>query len=116
MFRNILIPTVSTLALAAVLSTQAQPFSGPRGPMEFSDMDLDSNGYVSPDEFARHRAARMSERAAQGRLLRNAAQAPSFEGWDTDSDGQLSRTEVTNGQQARFDERVAAGRPCRRNP
>jgi hypothetical protein len=104
---------VSLLALAAALSAQAQPFSG-RGPVAFGAMDLDGDGYVSPAEFSRHRDARMAERAAQGRLLRNAGRAPLFESWDENGDGRLSRGEVSTGQRARFANRGAGGRPCRR--
>lgn len=115
MYRKFLISTVSFLALAASLSSQAQPFGGQRGPIAFGAMDLDGDGYVSSQEFSQHRDTRMATRAAQGRLLRNAGQAPRFESWDTNGDGQLSRTEVATGQQARFAGRVSGGRPCWRN-
>jgi hypothetical protein len=101
----------SLLALAATLGVQAQPYPG-RGPMAFGALDTDGNGYVSSEEFAQHRTQRMAARAAQGRLLRNAGQAPGFARWDANGDGQLSATELTSGQEARWAARQAGGRPC----
>jgi hypothetical protein len=112
MYKRIVISAFSVLALATTLSAGAQPFGGPRGPVPFGALDLDNDGYVSTQEFSRHRETRMAARAAQGRLLRNAGQAPRFERWDTDDDGLLSAAELTNGQQARFAERGGGGRPC----
>jgi len=112
MYRKTPIFTVALLALTASLSAPAQPFGGPRGPMAFGAMDLDGNGYVSSEEFHQHRGERMATRAGEGRLLRNAGEAPRFESWDTNGDGKLSRTEVATGQQERIAERSAAGRPC----
>jgi len=115
MYRQILISTVSLMALAAALSTQAQPLGGPRGPVSFGAMDLNGDGYVSSQEFSQHRTARMAARAAQGRLLRNAGQAPHFESWDADDNGLLSRAELRTGQRMRFIERGAGGGPCWRH-
>jgi hypothetical protein len=112
MFKRTLIPACSLLAISAAFAAQAQPFGGPRGPVSFGVMDLDNDGYVSAQEFSQHRDVRMAERAAQGRLLRNAGQAPRFASWDLDGDGRLSRGEVVTGQQARFAGRGAGGRPC----
>lgn len=83
--------------------------------MAFGAVDLDGGGYVSSVEFSEHRDARMAGRAAQGRLLRNAGQAPRFESWDLDGNGLLSQSEVATGQQARFAARRGGGRPCWRN-
>lgn len=77
--------------------------------------DLDGNGYVSSRKFLQHRDARMAARAAQGRLLRNAGRAPSFESWDADDNGLLNAAEVTSGQQTRFAGRRSGSRPCCRN-
>ena len=114
MYKQILISAVSLLAVAVTLGAQAQPYGG-RGPMPFGTMDLNGDGYVSSGEFSQHRTTRMAARAAQGRLLRNAGQAPRFEHWDADGNGLLSVAEVTTGQQTRFAGRRAGGRPCWRN-
>ena len=114
MYKRALISAISLLTAAVTLGAQAQPYGG-RGPMPFGAMDLDGDGYVSTQEFSQHRSARMAARAAQGRLLRNASQAPRFENWDADGNGLLSLTEVSTGQQARFTGRRGGGRPCWRN-
>ena len=114
MYKRALISAISLLTAAVTLGVQAQPYGG-RGPMPFGAMDLDGDGYVSSQEFSQHRNARMAARAAQGRLLRNASQAPRFENWDADGNGLLSLTEVSTGQQARFAGRRGGRRPCWRN-
>ena len=114
MYKRVLISAISLLTAAVTLGAQAQPYGG-RGPMPFGAMDLDGDGYVSSGEFSQPRSARMAARAAQGRLLRNASQAPRFENWDADGNGLLSLTEVSTGQQARFAGRRGGGRPCWRN-
>ncbi len=114
MYKHILMSPVSLLAVTIALGAQAQPFAG-RGPMPFGAMDLDGNGYVSSRKFLQHRDARMAARAAQGRLLRNAGRAPSFESWDADDNGLLNAAEVTSGQQTRFAGRRSGSRPCCRN-
>ena len=115
MYKRILILVISLLAVGTAIGALAQPLAGSRGPMAFEAMDLDGDGYVSSGEFSEHRDARMAARAAQGRLLRKAGQAPRFERWDSDGNGLLSFTEVSTGQQTRFAERRASGRPCWRN-
>ena len=115
--------TLLTLALLATTGlVAAQPAFGPRGPVPFASVDTDGDGYVTSQEFQQHRAERMPARAAQGRLLRNAGQAPVFTAWDSDADGRLSRDELAAGQQARLQTRWqqpmgpgAGGRPCWRN-
>jgi len=80
-----------------------------RGPAAFSAVDLNGDGYVSPDEHATFRAQRMAANAQAGRLLRNAGSAPRFADIDANGDGRLSRIEM-----ARFRDKRTAGRPCNR--
>jgi hypothetical protein len=80
----------------------AQPLPGGRGPVPFGAMDLNDDGVISAQEFAEHRTQRQAVRAAQGRPMRNAGQAPRFEDWDGDGDGFLAPEELARGQQARF--------------
>lgn len=59
----------------------------------YSDLDFDGDNKVTAEEFYKFRAARMEERAAEGRKMKNAANAPAFEDLDVDSDGFLSAEE-----------------------
>jgi len=98
------------LALASGLctSTLAQPpVMGSGGgygnaAAVFDTMDRDGNGTVSAEEHAQFRAERLAVRSAQGRLLRNAGNAPSFQALDADGNGTLTRSEVMSAQQARM--------------
>lgn len=90
------------VTIAASGLASAQPLPGGRGPVPFSAIDSNQDGAISAQEFAEHRAQRQAARAAEGRPMRNAAQAPRFEDWDTDGNGQLTPQELSQGQQARF--------------
>ncbi len=89
-----------TITLAPV-DTQAEEIPV-RGPMPFAAYDKDGNGLISEDEFYLARSERMSKRAAEGRPMRGAANAPAFSDFDIDTDGQLSPDELAAGQQARM--------------
>jgi hypothetical protein len=99
-------PAALALGIAALLGLSgqvlAQPPQASFGPPAFGTIDLNGDGRVSTDEFAQHRAERMAARAAEGRPMRNAANAPTFESLDTDGSGFLTPAEVAQGQQARF--------------
>jgi len=99
-------PVALVLGIAALLGLSglvlAQPQQASFGPPAFGTMDLNGDARVSAAEFAQHRAERMAARAAEGRPMRNAANAPTFESLDTDGNGFLTPVEVTQGQQARF--------------
>lgn len=90
------------IGVAVPGSVSAQPPPGMRGPPTFADMDLNEDGAISAEEFAEHRAKRQAARAAQGRPMRNAGQAPRFEDWDKDGNGVLIPQELAEGQQARY--------------
>jgi hypothetical protein len=102
----------SILALALGMGASAGAFAqGPGGgtwggrgpgPAPFDLMDLDGNGGISAAEHAQFRAERQRAMAAQGRPMRNAANAPAFEAIDTDGDGQISPGEMTQMRQARM--------------
>ena len=115
MFRTRQILIQSIIALAVAMTASGAAFAqrpgvggwGGRGPgsAPFDLMDVDSNGGISAAEHAQFRAERQRALAAQGRLLRNAANAPAFEAIDTDGDGQISRAEMTTMRQARMADR-----------
>jgi hypothetical protein len=91
-----------------------------RGPIPFSTYDQDGNGLVSEVEFNAVRAERMAQRAADGRPMRNAANAPAFADFDADGDGNLTAEELTAGQQQRMGQRSKGQGPgsgnCRNMP
>lgn len=80
----------------------AQP--GARGDQRgipFSVLDMDGNGLVTEQEYNQARADFMVSRAAEGRPMRNAANAPGFEQMDINSDGVLNSEELTTARQLR---------------
>lgn len=80
-----------------------------RGPIPFTDFDKDGNGLISEEEFNAVRGERMATRAAEGRLMRGAASAPSFSELDTNGDGQLTQDELAAGQKAQMEKRHEMG-------
>jgi Ca2+-binding EF-hand superfamily protein len=64
----------------------------------FADLDQDGDSFISNDEFLAFHAARIQERAQQGREMKNAANATAFVDMDLDGDGRLSRDEFAAHQ------------------
>ncbi|MGB1262766.1 MAG: EF-hand domain-containing protein [Cognaticolwellia sp.] len=81
-----------------------------RGPIPFSSYDQDGNGLISEPEFNQIRSERMAIKAKQGRMMKNASNAPLFAYFDQDSDGQITEQELQNGQQAQLQKRGAKGK------
>ena len=61
----------------------------------YAELDANADDLVTSEEFYAFRAKRMSERAAEGRKLKNAKNAPTFEDLDLDGDGNLSAEEFS---------------------
>lgn len=96
-FKIILI--VSVLIAVAVLPFIARADShAPPPPPSFEKFDADGDGFVSEEEFNTMRAERMAARAAEGRPMRGAANAPPFSDFDSNGDGQLDVEEFTAGR------------------
>jgi Ca2+-binding EF-hand superfamily protein len=74
-----------------------------RGPMSYTAIDRDGNGFVSEEEFTAMNRERMEARMAQLRARCDAASARMFSRLDTNSDGQLSLEELESGQRARME-------------
>lgn len=64
----------------------------------YAELDANADNAVTSEEFYAFRAKRMSERAAEGRKLKNARNAPAFEDLDLDGDGNLSADEFSKHQ------------------
>lgn len=108
---NKTVPLGLMIAIASVISPlSAQSEELPeRGPIPFSAFDQDGSGYITQDEFDTVRAQRMADKAADGRPMRGAADAPSFSEFDKNADGQLSQDELAAGQQAQMEKRRSMG-------
>ncbi len=90
------------------LNTQSEEVPA-RGPIPFASYDLDSNNFISEEEFDSARAKRMAQRATEGRPMRGAANAPVFSELDKNNDGQLTRDELMAGQKAQMEKRQKMG-------
>ena len=67
---------------------------------QFSDFDLDSDGFITESEFNEGHAKKMSEMAASGHQMKHAGDAPGFAGIDTDADGKINEQEFSDHQAA----------------
>ena len=65
---------------------------------DFADFDTNRDGSISQDELNQYRASKLQQRAAEGRMMRNAANAQPFADIDTNKDGKIDATEFGNHQ------------------
>ncbi|MES9814116.1 MAG: EF-hand domain-containing protein [Candidatus Thiodiazotropha sp.] len=72
----------------------------------FSDFDMNGDGVLKQDEFEQARAKRISERASQGYLMRNLANAPTFASIDRDSNGVVTPDEFRAAQITHRQQRI----------
>lgn len=66
----------------------------------FADFDADKDGFISEAELNTGRSQRIAAQAADGRQLRNVANATSFADMDTSKDGKIDPTEFAAHQAA----------------
>jgi len=93
-FKAILI-VVMIFALV-MLPFVAKAESEPRhAPPSFAEVDKDGDGFISEEELAAFRAARMAAMAEEGRKMKGAAFAPPFTDIDSNGDGRLDEAEFT---------------------
>jgi len=64
----------------------------------YADFDLNGDGKILEEEFNQAHAARMAERAAEGRPMKNAGGFPGFSGLDANDDGVISEQELSTHQ------------------
>jgi hypothetical protein len=76
------------------ISVQAEEVPA-RGPIPFADFDLDGNGKIIESEFNEAHSKRISERAGEGRKMKNLGKSHSFSDIDTNDDGEISAEEFT---------------------
>ena len=82
-------------------STAGPGPGGGRGNMPaFADFDLDKNGRMTEAEFDEARAARMKQRAEEGRMMRGMADGCTFAEIDTNHDGSVTPEEFAVHQAA----------------
>lgn len=65
---------------------------------KFSEFDLNHNGYITKKEFTKARNLRMMKNSKQGKMMKNAGNAPSFRSIDTNHDGVITQREFKKHQ------------------
>jgi hypothetical protein len=68
----------------------------------FATYDLNNDGKITQKEFYDGQAERMTQKADEGKMMRNAGKAPTFESIDTNSDGVVTATEFNTHQTNRM--------------
>jgi hypothetical protein len=64
----------------------------------FASFDKNKDGTISEEEFYTTQADNMSKRAEDGRMMRNAPNAPAFSDIDADADGKITESELKDFQ------------------
>ena len=94
--------TVLVMALALAMAPAAFAAKpNDTGPISFKKMDANGDGIVSEAEFNKAHANRMSSRAEEGRMLKNAGQMAQFKQFDVNGDGKITAAEYTKTIRAR---------------
>ena len=93
---------VAVLALAVICSTPSLAADGHKGKgmnrPTFEYFDRDGDGRITNEEFYEARSERIAQRVAEGRKMKNLANAPSFDDIDADDDGFVSPEEFSTHQ------------------
>ncbi|MBN2781979.1 MAG: EF-hand domain-containing protein [Campylobacterales bacterium] len=68
----------------------------------FANFDKNNDGVVTEDEFYATQGENMSQRAEQGKMMKNASNAPAFTDIDANNDGEISPDELKDFQYNRM--------------
>ena len=68
----------------------------------FTTYDLNSDGKITKKEFYDGQAERMTQKANEGKMMRNVGKAPTFESIDANSDGTVTPAEFDTHQMNRM--------------
>ncbi|MBL3619177.1 MAG: EF-hand domain-containing protein [gamma proteobacterium endosymbiont of Lamellibrachia anaximandri] len=104
---KMLYKSIFTILLSgtALFAAAQSPSYLQRGPVPFEAYDRDGSGAITTDEFNALRNERRAARAAEGRPMRNAAKAPTFEQLDLNADGVLGSDEMAAFRQQQMSQR-----------
>ena len=95
---------IIVLSIVAVTMIWAQGMGqgkgrgGMQNRLTFATLDLNSDGQVTQEEFTKAQAARMTQRANEGRQMKNAGNAPTFESIDSNGDQVVTPEEFSTFQ------------------
>jgi len=89
--------TVAIVLSSPALAQDVQRGMGKNMPT-FADFDLNGDGAITEEEFAKARSARIAKRAQEGRQMKNLANAPSFDDIDIDENGGIDSDEFAAHQ------------------
>ncbi len=70
--------------------------------MSFSFMDKNGDGVVQEQEFYEAQAKNMEQKAAENKMMRNAANAPQFSDIDLNQDGKVTQKELNQFRSKRM--------------
>ena len=89
--------TVAVFLSSPISAQDVQRGMGKNMPT-FADCDLNGDGTITEEEFAKARSARIAKRAQEGRQMKNLANAPSFDDVDVDDNGGIDPDEFAAHQ------------------
>ena len=78
----------------------------------FAQYDLNNDGKITPSELEEARAKRMAQKAKEGKMLRNAKNAPAFTDMDKNKDGSLDQEEFRLHQTEEMEKWNKSHCPC----
>jgi len=90
--------TKNTIVVALLLGGFSLAFAQ----TPFTSFDSNNDGIISGNEFTKTQAKNMEQRATEGRMMKNAGNAPSFSDVDLNKDGKVTKQEHQQFQAQRM--------------